>query len=139
MYYIDTSILAAYYCPEKRSDQVQALLMAQTQPAISRLTSVELISAVSRKVRTGELNKRDGNRITSQFRVHIDSELYTVLPIEIPHWQMACDWLGRFNTPLRTLDALHLSISFSNNLTLLTSDHHLAVAANDLGVPYKSI
>jgi hypothetical protein len=37
MIYIDTSVLAAYYCPEILSDQVQLYLSRQVKPALSFL------------------------------------------------------------------------------------------------------
>lgn len=39
-----------------------------------------------------------------------------------------------FDTPLRTLDALHLAVAASNNLRLVTADETLAEAANVFGV-----
>ena len=47
MYYIDTSVLVAYYCPEALSEQVQDFLSEQVKPAISTLTEVELFSAIA--------------------------------------------------------------------------------------------
>ena len=67
MYYIDTSVLVAYYCPEALSEQVQDFLSEQVKPAISTLTEVELFSAIARKVRMGDLGQPDGNRIVSKF------------------------------------------------------------------------
>jgi predicted nucleic acid-binding protein len=139
LYYIDTSILAAYYCPETLSDRVQAFLTDQVKPAVSALTEVEFLSAVSRKVRTGELSRADGNRIASKFQSHLNQDLFTVCPIETLHWQMAGGWLRLFNTPLKTLDALHLAVASGNDLILLTSDHRLAVAADALGIRYRGL
>ncbi len=74
MYYIDTSVLVAYYCPETLSEQVQSFLGVQLKPAVSDLTEVELFSAVARKVRMGDLSPSDGNRILSKFLSHLDGE-----------------------------------------------------------------
>jgi uncharacterized protein len=137
--YIDTSVLAAYYCPEALSDQAQALLLNQVKPAISDLTQVELLSAVSTKVRTGELSRKHGNLSISKFQSHINSDLFTVLRIEKEHWHIAGGWLSLFNTTLRTLDALHLAVVSANELMLITSDHHLANAAKALGIPCKTL
>jgi uncharacterized protein len=134
MYYVDTSVLAAYYCPEILSNRVQAFLSAQINPAISNLTDVELFSAVSRKVRMGELSHADGNRILSKFQAHLTSNLYRVIPIEMQHWRIARGWLSLFNTPLRTLDALHLAVASAEGLILYTSDRQLISSANALGI-----
>ena len=134
MVYLDTSVLVAYYCPEALSELVQQFLMDQVKPALSHLTEVELFSAVARKVRTQELEKADGNRILAQFTAHVNTELFTRIPVTNHHWLLARDWIGLFNTPLRTLDALHLSIASAEGLELITSDKPLYQAAQSLGV-----
>ncbi len=139
MYYIDTSVLAAYYCPEILSEKAQAFLSAQVRPAISNLTDVELFSAISKKVRMGELTHADGNRILSKFQSHMTADLFQVIPIEIQHWRIARGWLALFNTPLRTLGALHLAVASNEQLTLFTSDHQLLDSANALGLPCEGL
>jgi predicted nucleic acid-binding protein len=139
MYYIDTSILAAYYCPEILSEKVQAFLRAQIHPAISSLTDVELCSAISKKVRMGELSHADGNRIISKFQSHIDEDLFHIISIEREHWRIARGWLSLFNTSLRTLDALHLAVSSSAQLTIIAADRQLLDSAKSLGVQSENI
>ncbi|OGR06354.1 MAG: hypothetical protein A2511_10130 [Deltaproteobacteria bacterium RIFOXYD12_FULL_50_9] len=134
MIYIDTSILAAYYCLEPLSDIVEAKLMEVRNPAISLLTEIELASAISRKIREGNLSREAGNRIINQFQAHIAHHLFRLLPIEHEHYQQAKAWIAQFNTPLRTLDALHLALAATENATLLTSDGKLAQAAIFFGV-----
>ena len=134
MYYIDTSVLVAYYCPETLSEQVQSFLGEQLKPAVSDLTEVELFSAVARKVRMGDLNQLDGNRILSKFLSHLNGGLFTIIPIESQHWRIARGWIGLFNTSLRTLDALHLAVASAGDFTLVTSDRRLLQAADALGV-----
>ncbi len=41
---------------------------------------------------------------------------------------------ARFNTPLRSLDGLHLAVSSANQLNLLTADIRLADAARFFGL-----
>jgi len=139
MVYIDTSVLAAYYCPESLSAKVQAALGAVDDPAISALVEVELHSAVSQKVRTGELDPVMANRIVSQFRVHLSDGYFRMVPIEAREYALARDWLARFTTPLRTLDALHLAAAFASGLEVLTADARLARAARELGVRSRLI
>jgi len=134
MYYIDTSVLAAYYCPEAMSEQVQSFLGEQVNPGISFLTEVELFSAIARKVRMGELGQSDGNRILAKFVSHLDADLFLVVPVEVHHWRLAKGWIGLFNTSLRTLDALHLAIASAGDFVLVTSDQQLIQAADILGV-----
>jgi predicted nucleic acid-binding protein len=74
MIYIDTRVLAAYYCPEIPSDQVQLYLSRRVKPALSFLTEVELYAAVARKVRSQEMEMADANRIFAKFQSHLDAE-----------------------------------------------------------------
>ncbi|MCW5206837.1 type II toxin-antitoxin system VapC family toxin [Desulfobulbus sp. F5] len=134
MFYIDTSVLAAYYCPESLSDKAEELILSAERPAVSLLTRLELISAVSRKIREG-MAREDGQKIIRQFEQHLFKEkLYRLLEIEEHHWTMAAGWISQFNTPLRTLDGLHLAASCTAHLTLLTADIQLAQAAQVFGV-----
>ncbi|MGH9460305.1 MAG: type II toxin-antitoxin system VapC family toxin [Vicinamibacteria bacterium] len=134
MIYLDSSVLAAYYCPEPLSTKAEQLIRSQTRPALSDLTEVELFSAVSRKTRVRELSRVDAERITSQFLAHLESNLYTRLALQRRHYQLAREWLGRFSKPLRTLDALHLAIAASEHLQLVTSDEGLARSGTRLAV-----
>ena len=82
MIYVDTSVLAAYYCPEKLSIQAQRILSDQVEPALSWLTEVELTSAVARKVRSKELNSVDGNRILAKFISHLNAGFFWLMKFE---------------------------------------------------------
>ncbi len=139
MYYIDTSVLVAYYCPETSSEQVQSFLADQFKPAVSDLTDVEFFSAVAKKVRMGELSSLDGNRILSKFLSHLDGGLFTIISLESQHWRIARGWIGLFSTSLKTLDALHLAIASAGDFTLVTSDQHLLQAADKLAVKSQQI
>lgn len=134
MYYIDTSILAAYYCPEPLSEKAESLLTQQAQPSISALTELELFSALSRKIREGSLLKVDGDRVIARLLAHIDGGFYNYLSVQNHHYRLARDWIGHFNTALRTLDALHLAIASVEELILVTADKVLARSAESLGV-----
>ena len=134
MYYIDTSILAAYYCPEALSDKAEEILTSINKPTISNLTRVELFSAVARKVREG-MAQEDGNKIIRQFECHLrEQKLFRQLDVDEHHYIIAANWIAQFNTSLRTLDGLHLAVSFTAHLNLLTADIRLADAARFFGL-----
>ena len=134
MVYVDTSVLAAYYCPEALSTEAERVLRQCDVPAISLLVDVELHSALARKVREGALSKLDATRISTEFRLHVEAACYTFLPLDSLHYRLARDWIGSFSVALRTLDALHLAVAFGSEATLLTADRGLAKAARELGV-----
>jgi len=108
--------------------------MKQAQPVVSALTEVEFYSAVSRKVREKALDRRDATRITSTFIGHLDGGYYSFLPVEIHHYRLARDWIGMFRFALKTLDALHLAISSSQGLDIVTSDQGLFKSAKALSL-----
>jgi predicted nucleic acid-binding protein len=137
--YVDSSLLAAYYCPEPLSAKAERIIRSETRPALSDLTEVELFSAVSRKTRSRELSRNDAERITAQFLAHLESGLYTRLALDRRHYQLARDWLSQFSTPLRSLDALHLAVAASDGLQLVTSDDGLARSGKRLGVSVQQV
>ena len=129
MFYIDTSVILAYYCPEPLSEKAEAFLMTHMRPAISTLTEVEMFSALSRKVREGGLSRRDAGTITARFISHVDGHFYAYLFIERHHYWLARDLIGLFHTNLKTLDALHLAIAQADGLTFVTADQRIAESA----------
>ncbi|HUT33525.1 MAG TPA: type II toxin-antitoxin system VapC family toxin [Planctomycetota bacterium] len=139
MAYLDTSLLAAYYCPEPLSAAAQRAIREAEDPTISPLVEVELYSAVALKVRTRELDSATANRIVSVFQLHLADRLYRVVPIEAREYGLAREWIGRFAVPLRALDALHMAAAFANDLTLLTTDKPLARCAQHFGVKHRLI
>lgn len=137
--YIDTSVLVAYYCPEELSSVAEKAITSAQKPLISALVEVELHSAISLKVRMGQLTPTDGGAVLATFHVHRSQGLYTLLPVGDAQFALAREWLGRFTTQLRTVDALHLATSFSSGAPLLTADRLLADAAKSLKVPCRML
>lgn len=134
MIYVDTSVVVPFYLPEAFSQAIRELLNHETQPALSQLVEVELFSAVSRRVRMGEISLEEATQIAIEFQIDLNSGFYTCIPLSPVHYQQAREWIGRFDTPLRTLDALHFAVAASNDLRLVTADETLAEAANVFGV-----
>jgi hypothetical protein len=134
MIYVDTSVLVAYYCPEPLSEKVETFLTAHTKPTISALTEIELFSTVSKKVRTKEMKRKDAGRVIARFLADIENDYYTYLSLEASHYRLARDWIGMFILPLRTLDALHLALSSSEGLDIVTTDRGLFKSAKALSL-----
>jgi len=139
MVYIDTSVLVAYYCPEPLSEKAEALVTAHICPAISTLTEVEFYSAISKKIRMQEMDRSDGSKIIAKFLAHINDHFYTKLLIKSHHYILARDWIGQFNTSLRTLDAIHLAITSTEGLTIITADETLSKSAKIFGVDFTQV
>jgi uncharacterized protein len=98
------------------------------------LVEVELLSALSRRVRMREISQENALAIANRFQIHLNNDFYLLIPLEPVHYQLACNWISRFNTSLRTLDALHLACASSNNLGLVTADEALAASADALEI-----
>lgn len=135
--YVDTSVLAAYYCPESISALAERTLRSLTAPMISDLTMVELTSAVSRKIREKALSREEGARILTLFETHLDEGYYRMVPVRTRDYRMARSWLAQLQGTLRTLDALHLAVAESAGASTLTADKRLAGEAQALGLPVK--
>lgn len=131
--YIDTDVLAAYYCPEPLSRVVERQLTALSQPVISTLTEVELCSVIAKKVRQREIKREYAERLLAQFLIHRDSGFYSVIPVQTEHFRLARGWIAALSTPLRTQDALHLAVAVVAKLPLMTADRSFASAATKLG------
>ena len=134
MFYVDTSLLAAYYTPETLSGKAEEFLIGQDRPFISSLTEVEFFSALSRKVREGKLHQGDAGKVAAKFLSHSEGGFFVNLPVTINHYRLARDWLGLFSTGLRTLDALHLAVASSQGLIVATADLGLSKSAQALGL-----
>ena len=139
MIYVDTSALVPYYCPDPLSAAAESLLRAEDRPGVSDLVAVEFTSAVARKLREGDLRRDEAERIAARFRAHVAAGAYTLLPVEHHHYAVAQDWIGRFVSPLRTLDALHLALASDAGRALVTADRELARSAEVFGVAVRLI
>lgn len=135
--YVDTSVLAAYYCPEPLSLAAEHALRNLSSPMISDLTLVEFSSAISRKVREKTLLRESAARLIAQFEAHLADGYYEILSLKAHHYHLAQSWLGQLTGTLRTLDALHLAVTQTADVSILTSDRRLASEARRLGVSFK--
>lgn len=120
--YVDTTVLAVYYCPEPISLFAERTLRNLTSPMFSDLTMVELISVVSRKIREKTLSREEGA---------------CILPVRTRDYRVARSWLAQLQGTLRTLDALHLAVAESSGASTLTADNRLAAEAQALGLSVK--
>jgi len=135
--YIDTSVLVAYYLPEPLSERAERALLRGGTPSISPLVGLEFASVLARKVRARELAPTAARSALEQFRTHQEAGLYRRLEIGGAHYEQARRWMESFRPPLRTLDALHLSVAAGAGATLLTADKQLARAARALRLPCR--
>jgi predicted nucleic acid-binding protein len=139
MAYVDTSLLVACYCAEPLSRKADRAVRESAPPAISPLVEVEFCSALALKTRVGQIDAASATRILAALRLHLEEKRFRIVPIEAKEYALACDWIGRFAAPLRTVDALHLAAAFSAGLPILTADKGLACCAKRFGVAQRLI
>jgi len=107
--------------------------------AISELTEVELFSVTSRRLRTEEASREAADTVGASFRADTAANVFHIIPLISFHYRYARGLIARFDTPLRTLDALHLSVVASEGLELLTLDSALVRSAKQLRMKCRSI
>ncbi len=80
------------------------------------------------------MSRRDARRVATIFLTHVEGGYYEHLSVQPAHFRIARGWIASFETPLRTLDALHLAVAHVHGLRLVTADGALARSANAVGV-----
>lgn len=133
--YIDTSALAKWYLPEPFSDAVEALLDSVGSVLVSRLTSVEFRCLHQRKLRDKQINKKIAQLNQQLFEDHLRQGILHVVPVSDGSFTLADSLIAKLpDTPLRTLDALHLAIAKTSDCKhFATADKTQAKAARALG------
>jgi len=134
--YVDSSALAKLYVPEAESERLDAYLRGRTALMISELAITEVLSAVARRKREGELPPELANRIRDAVLADADSGSFARLHLDpAVHREAERLLLATASLPLRTLDALHLALAFSGAAThVLTFDRRMREAALQSGL-----
>lgn len=134
----DTSALLKLYHPEPGTAAVEALLAeAGGRRIISRLTRVELHSALAKLVRIGRLRPGAYHLIVRRFRSDLRAKRFDVIRPLVRHHDAAEELIDRHGLThnLRTQDAIRLAVALGENttaatpVTLVTSDVALGVVA----------
>jgi predicted nucleic acid-binding protein len=142
-YFLDTSAFAKLYHQELGSDVVERIVAGPNPPVISRLSIIEIESAFSIKVRTGQLDV--AGRDLARRRIRADISQGRVLvgpPIEERQFQRACQLIELHGAGigLRTLDAVQLAVALdllrSGAISVMVAaDQRLCQVAELAGCP----
>lgn len=109
MIYVDTSALVKRYLIEPFSAEFETLFM-QAPLATGRLSIVEMRCAVARKRRNRQITAQVEKRVAGEMATDIQDGALLIGEIGATHFTSAFHLIDRLaDTPLRTLDALHLA------------------------------
>lgn len=134
--YIDSSALAKLYVPEPESDALDAFLRGRRGLLISELAITEVLAAIARRRREGELRTTHVSRIRDALLADADSGAFERLQLApAVHREAERLLLTTESVPLRTLDALHIALALSGDAThLVTFDRRMRDAAVQSGL-----
>ncbi len=131
LYFCDTSAIIKLYHNEAGTDQMENIFNdIQSDMIISELTTVEFYSALTKKVRTGEITNEAKNEAARNFRKDCQ-ERFVVIPLDSGTMKDARTIINQHGTQfsIRTLDAIQLAVCMkeqsSYDLRFACSDLHL--------------
>jgi hypothetical protein len=131
MIYLDSSALVKRYTEEAGTDFVKSILATDGLITTSKLTYPEILSALMRKVRSGEIKKKTFHGIVDKF--HKDWDHILVLDFHNDLLPIVKTLIEKH--PLKAADAIHLSsalwlkLSSKVDVTFVASDSNLLKAA----------
>jgi hypothetical protein len=142
-YFLDSSALVKRYVPETGSAWIQTITDAATGNLliISRITWVEVLSALARRQREGSLSATDVDLIIQQFRYDLNNH-YQIVELDGIVTENAGQLVNQY--PLRAYDAVQLAsvlriqpafaTATSTSLVFLTADDRLLTIAQTAGL-----
>ena len=141
MRYFDTSFLLPVFISEEFTSSVERILGQQIpgETLVSEWTRVEFSSALARQVRMRTLDQAAASEIERDFEALVSDTFVTAAPTATD-FDLARRFVRRYETGLRSGDALHLAIASNHGATAIYSlDRGLLRAAQLLGLPVGSV
>lgn len=135
MIYLDTSLVIAVLTRETASARALDWLGAQNPEdlIISAWVTTEVSSALSIKLRTGQLEAKDRAAALTTFR-RLAADSFGIVAITAVHLQMAARFCDQHALGLRAGDALHLAVADDVGATVITLDRGMYDAGAALGI-----
>lgn len=142
-YFLDSSALVKRYVPETGSAWINAIAFPNTGNLIiiSRITWIEVLSALARRQREGNLSDIDVNLIIQSFRYDLNNQ-YQVVELDQALAETAGQLVNQY--PLRAYDAVQLASvlrikpafasATSTLLIFVTADDRLLTIAQTAGL-----
>jgi uncharacterized protein len=131
--YLDSSALVKLFVPEKESDDLNQALVGAEDVIVSDLALTEMASALGRRTREGSLTSAESRRLYREAEKLAASCRRVELTPPI-HRHSERLLLSR-ETPLRSLDALHIATALdAEAATFVTYDPRQRAAAASQGL-----
>lgn len=128
--FADTSALIKWYIAEARSEEVEALFVAQSSLAISRLAGVEFCGALGRRRRNRQITGRLEKAALNLFAAHQRNGNLLVLPVTDNQCAEAEYLMREYpEIGLRELDAMQLAAAKLMRATEFASADRIQIAA----------
>jgi predicted nucleic acid-binding protein len=134
--YLDTSALAKWYLNEAGSEAFVEFLQGLDSAVISSLSVTEMRSLLSRRQRMGDLSVELESVLFAALLDDIDRGWLQRYPLDDARFAEATNLIARYpEHPLRTLDALHLTVAADLAVSIVaTADGVMADAALSMGL-----
>ena len=137
--YLDTSVLAKWYLHEAETEAVTRYIISLDRAIISSLTMTEMRCLLARRRRVQDFNESIEQQIYATFLNDIDCGHLSVETFHDESFTSASHLIEAYpHIPLRTLDALHLSLVQQKNIGYIaTADAVMVKAAQQIGIKVK--
>jgi predicted nucleic acid-binding protein len=134
--YCDASALLKLYLPEPGSDEFNLTMEGRGDVLVSDLAVTEIVSALSRRVRQGELTLEVARRVQHAVIGSLDRGVYRRVELTRDvHRRAEHFLLSLTETPLRAADALHLALAtLTRAASMVSFDGRRAAAARAVGL-----
>ena len=135
MIYVDTSVIVALLTVEPRTQDVTAWYAGlDDTPTCSDWLLTEFSSALSIKLRTGQINETNAKRVRKEFELLAECGL-RIVPVSRSAFGRAAEMVRLHDHGLRAGDSLHLAVALELGAShMATLDGTLAANAKHNGM-----
>ena len=141
MFYLDASFVVSALTEDEVSSQMSRDWLRANPEApllVSQWVDTEVRSAISQKIRTGEISLEQRAALLTQWKNFKDASTLNV-EIESDDFETASRFVEHYSLSLRASDALHVAIAYGAGCTLVTLDKRMAEAAVELGIQVAEV
>jgi len=142
MFYFDSGYVAKCYLNDPDSERVREMVREPVEMVSSSICIAEVSCAIHRRIREGELTRRQGQELSDLFRSHVEEGVWTLVPIsDRLLWDLSqvlrAIPSGVF---VRAGDAIHLFSARQRGFRdVWTNDRHMLTAASQFGLKGRSV